>query len=142
MNKQIEDLYYKCIEKIDDDVEKAEYYLIGCITFLCRQTHGRADRDRIAEDFSLNRGLEKYVEELTIISRLPESSLSTLIASSLDLSMVIKNLSEIVEKAKGAIYDDVQSYGQTTKIKKAMHLLSELNKLVKEKKYCRRQIRK
>lgn len=133
MSEEIEDLYYTCIDRIDDDVETAEHYLIGCITFLYRQTHGRADRDRITEDFSLNRGLEKYVEELTIISRLPSNSLSTLIASSLDLSMVVNNLSEIVEKARGAIYDDVQSYGQTSKIRKSIQLLTELDGLLRGK---------
>lgn len=133
MNDHIEDLYYQCIDRIDDDVQKAENYLIGCITFLYRQEHGRADRDRIREDFSLNRGLEKYTQELTIISRLPESSLSTLIASSLDLSKFIVDLSEVVEKTKDAIPDDVQAFGQRSKIKKAINLLNELDSVMSDK---------
>lgn len=138
MNANIENIYYKCIEKIDDDINKAEYYLIGCVTFLYRQDNGRADRDRIAEDFSLNRGLEKYVAELTIISRLSNSSLATLIASSIDLSKVVNDLGEIVEKAKSAIQDDVRSYNQTAKIKKAMLLLTELSKVMRDSKQEKR----
>lgn len=77
---QLDELYNECISRIDDDIEIAEEYLIGCVTYLRRQYTGRADRDRVREDFSLTRGLDKYERELHTISRLSDDSLSTLIA--------------------------------------------------------------
>jgi len=126
MDKEIEVLYYKCIDKIDDNLEKAEPYLISCITFLSRKKHGRADKDRITKDFSLNRGVHKYKEELTIISRLPRSSLATLIASSLDLSPLVEEISKIHKKTNNAIYDEVEANNQNAKIQKAIKMLTEL----------------
>lgn len=134
MDKEMQALYYKCIDRLDDELEKAESYLISCITFLHRKEHGRADKDRIREDFSLNRGVYKYKEELTIISRLPESSLSTLIASSLDLSPLVEEITNIHEKVNNAIYDDVEANSQSVKIRKAIAILQELSTVIRDKK--------
>lgn len=134
MNANIEALYYECIDKIDDEnIEQAEYYLIGCVTFLQRQAHGRADRDRVAEDFSMNRGIHKYKEELTIISRLSEMSLHTLIASSLDLSDLVEQIEGICKIMENAVYDEVQAYNQTAKIKKCQKYFEKLETLVNDK---------
>jgi len=131
--EDIEALYYQCIDRIDGSLEIAEDYLIGCVTFLHRQEHGRADRDRIAEDFNMNRGLQKYIIELTIIARLSDASLCTLIASSLDLSKEVDRLKDIHSKIKNAIYDDVQAYNQTSKIRNAIKILENMEKLVNDK---------
>ncbi len=127
------DLYYNCIDRIDDDLEIAEEYLIGCVTFLHRQTHGRADRDRIKEDFDINRGIHKYEDELTIISRMKEETLRTLIASSLDLSSEIDRLADIYEKINGAVYDKVQAHNQTAKIRKAIKILESMELIINDK---------
>lgn len=134
MSTKIEDLYYKCIDKIDDEnMENAEHYLIGCVTFLHRQTHGRADRDRIKEDFEISRGMSKYEEELRIISRLEEAKLHTLIASSLDLSDLVAQIEGICKIMGNAIYDEVQAYNQTAKLKKCGKGIEILEKLINDK---------
>lgn len=134
MNAQVEALYYVCIDRIDDEnLEIAEEYLIGCITFLQRQKNGRADRDRIKEDFEINRGIHKYEEELEIISRMKDSTLCTLIASSLDLSKEVERLTEVHSKISDAVYDEVQAYNQTAKINKAIDILEAMKLLVNDK---------
>jgi len=134
MDARSEELYYECIDKIDDNIEIAEEYLIGCITWLCRQSNGRADRDRISDDLKLDRGVHKYHTELVIISRLSEPSLSTLIASSLDLTKEVNHLMDIYEKIKTASYDSIQSHHQATKAKKAADILTKIHKLLTVKK--------
>lgn len=130
---EVDALYYACIDRIDERLELAEEYLVGCVTFLYRQKTGRADRDRVAEDFSLNRGLEKYIEELTIISRLSDSAMATLIASSLDLAKELERLEDIHSKISLATYDDVEAHNQTSKIDKAILMLENMKTLIKDK---------
>jgi len=134
MNANVEALYYECIDKIDDEnIEQAEHYLIGCVTFLHRQAHGRADRDRVKEDFEINRGIHKYEEELTIISRLSEPKLHTLIASSLDLTDLVAQIEGICQIMGNAIYEEVQAYNQTAKIKKAKKLFDDMELIINDK---------
>lgn len=134
MNANIEALYYACIDRIDDeDLESAEEYLIGCVTFLHRQSHGRADRDRIKDDFEINRGIHKYEEELRIISRLEEAKLHTLIASSLDLSELVAQIEGICKIMENAVYDEVQAYNQTAKIRRCSKGLEVLNGIINDK---------
>lgn len=134
MNKEeVTALYYKCIDRIDDNVELAEEYLINAVTYLVRKKNGRADKDRITEDFLLSRGLGKYVEELTIISRVSEECLATILASSLDLSKVIDRIRNIHDKIESCIYDDVEAHNQTSKIDEAIKLFSSMKRLVQDK---------
>jgi len=134
MDANIEALYYVCIDRIDDEnLELAEEYLIGCITFLHRQANGRADRDRIKEDFDLDRGVEKYEDELIIISRMRDETLRTLIASSLDLSSYVDMLTDVHDKINGAVYDKVQAYNQTAKIRKAIKILESMELIINDK---------
>ena len=134
MDANIEDAYYKCIDKLGGDIERDEPYLIKCVTFLHRQAHGRADRDRITADFTMDRGIEKYENELIIISKLSKSELATLIASSIDLSPLVKELEEKCERVKkGIVYDEVHAKHVTEQIHKAREMLIELSKVIRDK---------
>lgn len=138
MNANIEALYYACIDRIDgEDLDLAEHTLIGCITYLHRQENGRADRDRVTEDFSLDRGIEKYEIELQIISKMAEESLRTIIASSIDLSSTRAYIKSQEELVSGAIYDEVQADYQVPIIEDMIASLMELKKMIKDKDYVR-----
>lgn len=116
----VSDLYYDCIDRIDlDNIENAEEYLVGCVTYLKRKTTGRADRDRVREDITMNRGLEKYRQELLTISHLSDEALSTLIASSIDLTGEIKRVISLHDKLRMATMNSDEAKVQANKAKKA-----------------------
>lgn len=143
MKVNVEALYYACIDRIDDEnIEVAEEYLIGCVTFLHRQTYGRADRDRVAEDFGLDRGIEKYETELAVISKMSESGLATLIASSLDFSKELDRLEKTYAHIRNSVYDETEADHQVTKFDKAIAILSEMKKCVKDKEFRRNILEK
>lgn len=138
MDCNVEALYYECIDRINgEDLDIAEEYLIGCVTFLHRQTHGRADRDRVAEDFSLDRGMEKYESELAVISKMSESGLATLIASSLDFSKELKRIKELYGNVRIAVYEDTEADFQVCKLNEAIEILTEMTKCIKDKDFRR-----
>lgn len=138
MDANIEALYYACIDRIDDeDIELAEETLIGCITYLHRQEHGRADRDRVAEDFQLDRGLGKYEVELKVISLLKEESLRTIIASSMDFSKIREQVKALEELIAGAVYDEVQADFQTPILEDIETSLGEIKKMIRDRDYVR-----
>jgi len=126
----VDDLYYACIEKIDPDIEIAEEYIIGCITYLKRKEDGRADRDRVRDDVNLNRGMSKYSRELTIIYKLSEDALSTLIASSIDLTHDVRHIADVLEKIQRSNYDEVEARNQATKARNASRMLERIAKLL------------
>ena len=127
----LEILFYESLDRIDpDDIDVAQDYLIGCITFLKRKESGRADRDRVREDVILNRGMEKYVSELKIISSLSNDALATLIASSIDLSNEIKRVLSLYEKVKLSCVDGREAKIQAGKAKKASDMFARIAKLL------------
>lgn len=131
---QLDELYNTCINRIDDDIDVAEEYLIGCVTYLRRQYTGRADRDRVREDFSLTRGLDKYERELHTISRLSDDSLSTLIASSLDLSKDLRHICILFDKIKIASMDKDDAKKQSAQAKRASDMFAKIAKILEPKK--------
>lgn len=138
MDANIEALYYACIDRIDDeDIELAEEALIGCVTYLHRQETGRADRDRVKEDFDLDRGLEKYETELKVISLLKEESLRTIIASSADFSRLREEVRAKRELIEGAVYDEVQADYQVPILKETIEHLTEIMNMIKDRDYSR-----
>jgi len=126
----VDDLYYACIEKIDPDIEIAEEYIIGCVTYLKRKLEGRADRDRVRDDVNLNRGMSKYSKEFTIIYNMSEDALSTLIASSIDLTHDVRHIADLLEKIERSNYDEVEARNQATKAKNAAKMLERIAKLL------------
>lgn len=118
----------------DDDVEVSEEYLIGCVTSLKRRSQGRADRDRIREDFNLMRGLDKYERELNLISKMDENALTCLIATTLDLSKEVKRMKRILERIRYANFDDDQTKSQATKAQIASGIMKKISALLKPKK--------
>ena len=130
----IDDLYNKCIAKIDDDIETAEVYLVGCVTLLKRKYTGRADRDRVREDFTLTRGLEKYQRELNTISKLSDDALSSLIASSLDLTDDLRHVTDLFRKVKDASMDNSEAIKQATQARKASKLFQRIANILRPTK--------
>lgn len=131
---QLDELYNRCINRIDDDIEIAEEYLIGCVTYLRRQYTGRADRDRVREDFSLIRGLNKYERELHAIVHLSDDSLCTLIASSLDLSKDLRHICDLFDKIKIASMDKDDAKKQSAQAKRASDMFAKIAKILEPKK--------
>lgn len=128
---EVESIFYVCLDRIDPtDVDVAQEYLIGCITFLKRKESGRADRDRVREDVLLSRGMEKYSEELKIVSRLSDDALATLIASSIDLSNEIKRVISLYEKVKLSCVDGKEAKTQAGKAKRASDLFARIAKIL------------
>ena len=134
MSEKIDGLYNRCITKIDDDIETAEVYLIGCVTLLRRRYTGRADRDRIREDFSLTRGLEKYERELNTISKLSDDALSSLIASSIDLTDDLRHVNDLFRKIKDATMDEREAIKQAAQARKASNLFQRIANILRPKK--------
>ena len=130
----IDDLYNKCIAKIDDDIETGEIYLIGCVTLLKRKYTGRADRDRIREDFSLTRGLEKYERELNTISKLSDDALASLIASSIDLTDDLRHVNDLFRKIKDATMDEKEAIKQAAQARKASNLFQRIANILRPTK--------
>lgn len=131
----IEDLYNKCISKIDDeDIEIAEYYLIGCVTLLKRRYTGRADRDRVREDFKLIRGWDKYERELNTIAKLSDDALASLIASSIDLTDDVRHITDLFKKIKDASMDSNEAIKQSSQALKAANLLQKIANILRPKK--------
>lgn len=122
----IENAYLAVLDRLDDDVETAERYCIGCITYLKRKHDGRADRDRVREDVLLNRGLDKYSRELNQLLTMSDTSLQTLKASSLDLAPEVKSITHIKELIKDSCHYQDEALEQATKAKKMAKMLLEI----------------
>ena len=89
-----EELYYICCERLHDDMRVAEYLLVGCIHELTKRYDNEVARDMVQSNIE-SFYIDKYKRELQLIADMKDDSLSALIASSLDLSLIYK-LSEII----------------------------------------------
>lgn len=127
------DLINLCLNRIDDDVEIAEEYLVGCVTYLKRKNDGRCDRDRVREDFAFMRGIEKYHRELSTISNLSDEALSSLIASTIDLSKDLRHICALFDKIKIASMPKDEAKRQSDKAKQASKLLDKVAKILEPK---------
>ena len=99
---EAENLFFQCCERIDEDLEVAETYLVGCIAYIIRERgevtdrRSRGVRSYIEDDLSVS-NYEPYTRELRLISTMHDDSLHSLIASSLDLSKIQKQLISMVK---------------------------------------------
>lgn len=125
--EQLTSIFNKCVDRIDEnDIEMAEECIVGCVTLLKRRFTGRADRDRIRADFSLNRGLEKYERELNTISKLSDDALSSLIASSIDLTDDLAHVEFIFNKIKDASLSPQEAIKQASKARKTANIFMRI----------------
>jgi len=132
-----EKLYFLCIERIDDDIDVAEDFLVGCITYLKKAFYGRAERERVEHNLSISH-YEPYERELTLIVNMEDDSLSSLIASSVDLSTILKKVTIIFEKIQDADFNQTQMNVHASKAKRSGDMLlkiaGKMKKLKKPKK--------
>jgi len=93
------DLYMQCFSRFKEDT--AEEYLINIITHLKRETGERVDRYRVQDDIMLNRGLDKYENELKTILKLDDEHIDYLTAKTMDFAdelTRLKNIEAIFKK--------------------------------------------
>jgi hypothetical protein len=118
------------LERIDKDIEIAEEYLAGCITYLLRQHKGTADRDRVSSDLKLNRGIEKYERELKQILALSDDSLAILIANTIDITKDIKHLKDVYTQLEKFGTKHIEISKQSIQAKRAAGLLDNISKIL------------
>lgn len=127
---EAEALFYQCCERIDEDMEVAEPFLVGCITYLKRDKGEKGVRKWVKDDLKMC-NYEPYLRELRLISTMHEDSIQALITSSLDLAPVLRQIEIIYAHAKDADYSLVQPSTHANKAKRGCKLLEKLSQLMK-----------
>lgn len=123
----MENLYFKCLDRMNGaDIETSEDYFISCIAYLRRELTGRADKDRIRDDFLYMRGLEKYQREMKLINQMERGALDCLIAVSLDLKSIFRRLNGDIETIIKALGFRKKDNPSKKKLKKIYQDLSKV----------------
>jgi hypothetical protein len=130
---EAEELYYQCCERIDDDLEIAEEFLVGCVFHVREKFNGRAYRDRIENHFKMA-NFEPFIREMQFIMTLDDDILDALIATSLDLSPILKKVQIIYEKIEYANYDEVEASVHCNKARRAGNMLISISDKMKQLK--------
>ena len=128
--EESEILYYQCCERIDQDLEVAEPFLIGCIAYIIRDRGEKGVRQKIKDDLCMNY-YEPYIRELRLIAMMHDDSIHALITSSIDLSDILKQITIIFEHAKDSDFDLVQPSTHRNKAKRAAEMLTKLSEQMK-----------
>ena len=122
---EAEALYYQCCERIDNDTEVAELFLIGCIAYLKRDKGEKGVRKFILDDLKYC-NYEPYLRELRLLSVMHDDSMQALITSSIDLAPILKQITIIYEHAKDADYELVQPSTHANKAVKIADIATKL----------------
>ncbi len=128
-----ESLYYTCCDRIDDDIEVAESFLIGCIAYVIRDRGEKGVRQKIKDDLCMS-NYEPYAREMKFISIMCDDSMQALITSSIDISAILKQVIIVYEHAKDADFDLVQPSTHANKAKRAGDMLIKLSEQMKPTK--------
>ena len=128
--EESEMLYYQCCGRINQDIEVAEPFLVGCIHYVLKDKGIKCSRQMIKDHLCMS-NYEPYIRELRFISFMREDSIYALITSSLDLSHILKQVEIIYDHAKDSDYSLVQGSTHTNKAKRAGEMLTKLSKLMK-----------
>ena len=130
---EAEELFYRCSDRIDDDMEVAESFLIGCISYVIRDRGEKGVRQKIKDDLGMS-NYEPYIRELKLISTMCDDSIHALITSSIDLSHILKQVIIVYDHAKDADFDLVQPSTHANKAKRAGVMLIKLSEQMKPTK--------
>jgi len=122
-----EELFYICLDRIDDDAEVAESFLVGCITHLKASFYGRCERGRVERNLT-DMVLDSYTRELKLISEMKDDSLASLIASSVDLTTILQKITIIYDIIDNATIGEADGYTHAVKADKASKLLAKISK--------------
>lgn len=128
--EESESLYYQCCDRIDENIEVAEPFLVGCIHFVIKQDGVKYSRQIIKDHLRMG-VFEPYTRELKYISKLQDNLMQALITSSLDFSGILRQVELMHEHAKGSDFNLIQPSTHMNKAKKAGNMLLELSKLMK-----------
>lgn len=127
---EAESLYYTCCDRIDQDIEVAESFLVGCIAYIIRERGEKGVRQKIKDDLCMNY-YEPYLRELRLISTMHDDSIHALITSSLDLSAILKQVEIVCDHAMGSNYDLVQESTHANKAKRIGEMMTKLSEHMK-----------
>lgn len=127
---EAEALFYTCCDRIDQDLEVAESFLVGCITYIIRDRGEKGVRQKVKDDLCMN-NYEPYLRELRLIASMRDDSINALITSSLDISDILKKVTILYEHAKDSDYDLVMPSTHANKAKAASELLAKIAELMK-----------
>lgn len=133
-------LYNNIISRIDGNIDVAEQYIIGAVSYLKRKNDGRSDKDRIRADFEINRGIEKYERELTTMLNLSDTAFESLIGSSVDLTPNVRIVKDVLSKVKCANFFTDDAKEESTKAKNMARMLLEICYIVSGVKYEMRKV--
>lgn len=111
-----ENLYYDCCNRISQDYKAAEHILVGCIHYLLKKNGEKVSRTLISDHLA-SYNFEPYARQLKHTATMQQSSLHSLIASSIDLAPLLRTLKIIAEHINLADYEEVEGTTHCNKAK-------------------------
>lgn len=127
---EAEALYYTCCDRIDQDLEVAESFLVGCIAYIVRDRGEKGVREKIKDDLKFN-CYEPYLRELRLISLMHDDSILALIASSIDLSHIEKCTEIILENVQYAKKELIQGSTHAGKAQRIIDNMAEISRYIR-----------
>ncbi len=122
-----EELFFACCDRIDDDQRVAETFLVGCIHELTIRHDREVARDMIKANLE-TLYIDKYKREMELIATMEEDSLASLIASSLDLSLIYKLINVVYDKIELSNLCDTTANCHAFKAERAGKKLMRISK--------------
>ena len=126
----IDNLYYECLDRVNEDITIAEPFIVGCVYVLLLRYGKKISRSTVEENIG-NMHYHPYERQLKLISTMEEGSLSSLIASSIDMSRVVKEIKIIHDNIELADIDEVTENMHTAQIKVMVRMLTNMDKKMK-----------
>jgi len=130
---EAENLFYQCCERIDEDYEVAEQFLSGCIHYLLKRDGEKVSR-RMIKDHLKVYNFEPYLRQLRFIAAMHSDSLKALIASSLDLTCLEKQIKVILDHVEYVNMDLVEGSTHHGKAIRSINMLNEIVGIMKPSK--------
>lgn len=127
---EAESLYYQCCDRIDENLEVAEPFLVNCISFVKRETQGKSSRQIIREEIGYGLFIP-YVREMTYIANLDDRLFKSLMVSALDFSVVLQQVRLIYKYSRDSDFETVSPSTHRNKARMAADLLVILSNEMK-----------
>lgn len=131
---EAENLFYQCCERIGDNYDAAESYLVGCIYYLMKKQDKEDSRVAIAGHLKVY-NFERYIRQLRFIATLREDSFRALVLSSLDASKMEAEVKILDDFTKDVDYALVEGTTHTGKIGRIIKSLTNIHERMKPKKH-------
>lgn len=124
--EEAESLYYACCDRIDENIDVAEPFLVACIAFVRRKNVGKSSRQKIKE-YIKDGFFTPYLRELRFIGEINDCSFKALMTSSLDFSIVLKQVEVMKRYAGESDFELVEPSTHRNKARMAAEILLELS---------------